>query len=109
MIPHDTIKINEYRNHSKQRSMISSEVISELILNFDILSALFCCFSSQSEAILIFIMIQSHYNASVTIYGEPTHITMVICVKNFQTEFTVEIYSKSIVTAIGKVLLMEFS
>ena len=68
MIPHDTIKMNEYRNHSEQRFMISSEVISELILNFDILSALFCCFSSQSEAVLIFIIIESHYNSNVTIF-----------------------------------------
>ena len=34
---------------------------------------------------------------------------MVIWVTNFQTELMVEIYSKSLVRAIGKVLLMTFS
>ena len=34
---------------------------------------------------------------------------MVIYVNFFQTELMVEIYSKSLVRAIGKVLLMEFS
>ena len=34
---------------------------------------------------------------------------MVIRVKIFQTEEMVEIYSKSLVRAIGKVLLMKFS
>ena len=34
---------------------------------------------------------------------------MVIWVEIFQTEIMVEIYSKSLVTAIGKVLLMTFS
>ena len=34
---------------------------------------------------------------------------MVIWVKNFQTELMVEIYFKSLVRAIGKVLIMKFS
>ena len=34
---------------------------------------------------------------------------VVIWVQNFQTEFMVEIYSKSLIRAIGKVLLMKFS
>ena len=34
---------------------------------------------------------------------------MVICVKIVETELMFEIYSKSLVRAIGKVLLMKFS
>ena len=34
---------------------------------------------------------------------------MVILVKNLQTEFMVEIYSKSLVRAMGKVFLMKLS
>ena len=34
---------------------------------------------------------------------------MVIWLKNFQTELMVEIYFKSLVRAIGKVLIMKFS
>ena len=34
---------------------------------------------------------------------------MVIWVKKIQTEIMVEVYSKSVVRAIGKVLLMKFS
>ena len=40
---------------------------------------------------------------------EPTRILMVIWVKILQTELTVEIYSKSQVRAIGKVVLMKLS
>ena len=40
---------------------------------------------------------------------EPTHIIVVIWVQNVQTELMVEIYSKSLVRAIGKVLLMKLS
>ena len=41
--------------------------------------------------------------------SEPTRSIVVIWVINFQTELVVEIYSKSLVRAIGKVLLMKFS
>ena len=34
---------------------------------------------------------------------------MVICVKNLQTELMLEIYSNSLVRAIGKVFLMKLS
>ena len=41
---------------------------------------------------------------------EPTHIIIVIWVKDILTELTVEIYSsKSLVRAIGKVLLLKLS
>ena len=40
---------------------------------------------------------------------DPTRSMVVIWVKFFQTESKVEIYSKSLVGAIGKVLLMKFS
>ena len=39
---------------------------------------------------------------------EPTHSIVAIWVRIFQTELLVEIYSKSLVRAIGKVLLMKF-
>ena len=40
---------------------------------------------------------------------EPTHSIVVIWVKNFQTELVMEIYFKSLVRAIGEVLLMKLS
>ena len=40
---------------------------------------------------------------------DPTRSIVVIWVKNFQTEIMVEIYSKRLVRAIGKVLHMKFS
>ena len=44
-----------------------------------------------------------------TAYREPTRSIEVIWVHFFQTELMVEIYSKSLVRAIGKLLLMKFS
>ena len=41
--------------------------------------------------------------------SDPTHSIVVIKVKFFQTELLVEICSESLVRAIGKVLLVEFS
>ena len=40
---------------------------------------------------------------------DPTRSIVVIWVKYLQTELMVEIYSKSLVRAIGKVLLVKFS
>ena len=40
---------------------------------------------------------------------ETTHSTVVIWVKNFQNELMIEIYSKSLVRAIFKVLLIKIS
>ena len=40
---------------------------------------------------------------------DPTRGIVVIRVKNVQTEIMVEIYSKSLAVAIGKVLLLKFS
>ena len=42
-------------------------------------------------------------------YSEPTRSIVVIWVNKFQTELMVEIYFKSLVRAIGKVLLMKLS
>ena len=42
-------------------------------------------------------------------YREPTCSIVLIWVKHFQTELTVEIYPKGLVRAIGKVLLIQFS
>ena len=44
-----------------------------------------------------------------TSQSDPTRNTMVIWVNFFQTELMVEIYSKSLVRAIVKVLQMKFS
>ena len=41
--------------------------------------------------------------------SEPTCSIVVICIQDFQIGLMVEIYSKSLVRAIGKVLLMKFS
>ena len=41
--------------------------------------------------------------------SDPTRSIVVIWVNNFQTELMVEIYSKSLVRAIGKVSLVTFS
>ena len=47
---------------------------------------------------------------SVTVgQSDPTRSILVIWVKYFQTESMVEICSKSLVRAIGEVLLVEFS
>ena len=40
---------------------------------------------------------------------DTTPSTVVILVKKFQNQLMVEIYSKSLITAIGKVLRMKFS
>ena len=42
-------------------------------------------------------------------YSEPTRSIVIIQVKTFKTELMVDIYSKSLVRAIGIVLLMKFS
>ena len=59
------------------------------------------------------ISVHARMNISITLMvitvhkREPTSILMVIWVKNVQIECMVEIYSRSLVRAIGKVLLMK--
>ena len=47
--------------------------------------------------------------AMLSLSSDPTHSIAVIWVHFLQTELIVEIYSKGLVRAIGKVLLMKFN
>ena len=48
-------------------------------------------------------------NINQSLYSDPTRSIVIIWVNFFQTELMVEIYSKGLVRAIGKVLLMKLS
>ena len=50
-----------------------------------------------------------HYQQAKDLKGHNTQHVVVIWVKDFLNELMVEIYSKNLVRAIGKVLLMKFS
>ena len=75
---------------------------------FGVLAAVWILFYGVLMAAVVLVLV-GRGGGVIPMFHDTTHSTVVIWVNFFQTELMFEIYSKGLVRAIGKVLLMKFS